>query len=244
MVSELCAEALVKGDAVTLGAPHDLQPRRVPARPRGRLEQEGSADQLSSTSALSSGCLGGGKLTGAGGGGSVLCGPAARREGREGGRGRAHEGEDTTRSSRRSPSRESEGVDGVTEGLPGPITVVKLGGSVITDKNVAFSYRARAVRELGKAMAASRAADRRRPRRRLLRAHRGEEARPLLPSVVHVPGGGQRDEGRHAEARREGLRLALRGGASGHTPSPPSRSSTARARDGASFPRAPHPGEG
>jgi isopentenyl phosphate kinase len=34
-------------------------------------------------------------------------------------------------------------------------TVVKLGGSVITDKKVAFSYRERAVRALGKAMASS-----------------------------------------------------------------------------------------
>jgi isopentenyl phosphate kinase len=47
-------------------------------------------------------------------------------------------------------------LDGVTEGLPGPITVVKLGGSAITDKKVPFSYRGRAVRELGKAMASSR----------------------------------------------------------------------------------------
>jgi isopentenyl phosphate kinase len=36
-----------------------------------------------------------------------------------------------------------------------PPTVVKLGGSVVTDKKVAFSYREKAVRGLGKAMAAS-----------------------------------------------------------------------------------------
>ena len=36
-----------------------------------------------------------------------------------------------------------------------PVTVVKLGGSVVTDKKVAFSYREKAVRGLGKAMAAS-----------------------------------------------------------------------------------------
>jgi len=35
------------------------------------------------------------------------------------------------------------------------ITIVKLGGSVITDKKVAFSYRGAAVRGLGKAMASS-----------------------------------------------------------------------------------------
>jgi len=35
------------------------------------------------------------------------------------------------------------------------ITVVKLGGSVVTDKRVAFSYREKAVRSLGRAMAAS-----------------------------------------------------------------------------------------
>jgi isopentenyl phosphate kinase len=35
------------------------------------------------------------------------------------------------------------------------VTVVKLGGSVITDKKVAFTYKGRAVRELGKAIAAS-----------------------------------------------------------------------------------------
>ena len=36
-----------------------------------------------------------------------------------------------------------------------PPTIVKLGGSVVTDKKVAFSYREKAVRGLGKAMAAS-----------------------------------------------------------------------------------------
>ena len=36
-----------------------------------------------------------------------------------------------------------------------PITVVKLGGSVITDKKVAFSYRDMAVRALGRAIASS-----------------------------------------------------------------------------------------
>jgi isopentenyl phosphate kinase len=36
-----------------------------------------------------------------------------------------------------------------------PVTVVKLGGSVITDKKVAFSYREKAVRALGRAMASS-----------------------------------------------------------------------------------------
>jgi isopentenyl phosphate kinase len=41
-------------------------------------------------------------------------------------------------------------LEGVTR-----IAVVKLGGSVITDKKVAFSYKGRAVRGLGKAMAAS-----------------------------------------------------------------------------------------
>jgi isopentenyl phosphate kinase len=41
-------------------------------------------------------------------------------------------------------------LEGVTR-----LTVVKLGGSVITDKKVAFAYRERAVRVLGKAMAAS-----------------------------------------------------------------------------------------
>jgi len=42
----------------------------------------------------------------------------------------------------------------VTNASP-PITVVKLGGSVITNKKVAFSYRERAVRGLGRAMASS-----------------------------------------------------------------------------------------
>ncbi len=41
-------------------------------------------------------------------------------------------------------------MDGVT-----PVTVVKLGGSVVTDKKVAFSYRDAAVRGLGRAMASS-----------------------------------------------------------------------------------------
>ncbi len=36
-----------------------------------------------------------------------------------------------------------------------PVTVVKLGGSVITDKKVPFSYRGAAVRALGRAMASS-----------------------------------------------------------------------------------------
>jgi len=66
----------------------------------------------------------------------------------------------------------------VTRGSPGPITVVKLGGSVITDKKVAFSYRDAAVRGLGKAIAAS-----------------------GLPVVV-VHGGGSFG---HTEARRHGL---------------------------------------
>ncbi len=43
-------------------------------------------------------------------------------------------------------------MDGVTRGPNAPVTIVKLGGSVITDKKVAFSYRERAVRALGKAM--------------------------------------------------------------------------------------------
>jgi isopentenyl phosphate kinase len=46
-------------------------------------------------------------------------------------------------------------VDGVTRGERRRVTVVKLGGSVITDKKVAFSYRDRAVRGLGRAMASS-----------------------------------------------------------------------------------------
>jgi isopentenyl phosphate kinase len=37
----------------------------------------------------------------------------------------------------------------------GPVTVVKLGGSVITDKRVAFSYREKAVRALGRRMAST-----------------------------------------------------------------------------------------
>jgi len=43
----------------------------------------------------------------------------------------------------------------MTRGSPGAVTIVKLGGSLITDKKVAFSYRERAVRGLGKAMASS-----------------------------------------------------------------------------------------
>jgi isopentenyl phosphate kinase len=58
------------------------------------------------------------------------------------------------------------------------VTIVKLGGSVITDKRVAFSYRDAAVRGLGKAMASSR-----------------------VPVVV-VHGGGSFG---HTEARRYGL---------------------------------------
>ncbi|HUK74804.1 MAG TPA: hypothetical protein VLU99_03350, partial [Nitrososphaerales archaeon] len=56
--------------------------------------------------------------------------------------------------------------------------VVKLGGSVITDKKVAFSYREAAVRGLGSAMASSK-----------------------VP-VVLVHGGGSFG---HTEARRHGL---------------------------------------
>jgi isopentenyl phosphate kinase len=66
----------------------------------------------------------------------------------------------------------------VTRAYRGPVTVVKLGGSVITDKRVAFSYRDLAVRGLGKAMASSR-----------------------LPIVV-VHGGGAFG---HTEARKYGL---------------------------------------
>lgn len=46
-------------------------------------------------------------------------------------------------------------MDRVTRMASGPVTIVKLGGSVITDKKVAFSYREKAVRGLGKAMASS-----------------------------------------------------------------------------------------
>jgi len=46
-------------------------------------------------------------------------------------------------------------MGGVTRVRTRPVTVVKLGGSVITNKKVAFSYRERAVRGLGRAMASS-----------------------------------------------------------------------------------------
>ncbi|HVC27043.1 MAG TPA: isopentenyl phosphate kinase [Nitrososphaerales archaeon] len=41
----------------------------------------------------------------------------------------------------------------MTRGPPRAVTIVKLGGSVITDKRVAFSYREKVVRGLGRAMA-------------------------------------------------------------------------------------------
>ena len=44
----------------------------------------------------------------------------------------------------------------MTRASSSPVTIVKLGGSAITDKKVAFSYREKVVRSLGKAMAASR----------------------------------------------------------------------------------------
>jgi isopentenyl phosphate kinase len=66
----------------------------------------------------------------------------------------------------------------MTRASPGPITIVKLGGSVITDKKVAFSYRDTAVRGLGKAIASSR-----------------------LPIVV-VHGGGSFG---HTQAKKHGL---------------------------------------
>jgi mevalonate kinase len=69
LVSELCAEALVKGDAVTLG--------RLMTYNHAALARAGASnkrlDQLVDL-CLSSGCLGA-KLTGAGGGGSVLAVP-------------------------------------------------------------------------------------------------------------------------------------------------------------------------
>ncbi len=43
----------------------------------------------------------------------------------------------------------------MTGARPGPATLVKLGGSVITDKGVAFSYREKVVRALGRAVASS-----------------------------------------------------------------------------------------
>jgi isopentenyl phosphate kinase len=46
-------------------------------------------------------------------------------------------------------------LEGVTRGAQQRVTLVKLGGSVITDKKVAFSYRERAVRGLGKAIVSS-----------------------------------------------------------------------------------------
>jgi isopentenyl phosphate kinase len=66
----------------------------------------------------------------------------------------------------------------MTRASPGSITVVKLGGSVITDKKVPFSYNDAAVRGLGKAIASS-----------------------GLPIVV-VHGGGSFG---HTEAKKHGL---------------------------------------
>jgi isopentenyl phosphate kinase len=66
----------------------------------------------------------------------------------------------------------------MTRASPAPITVVKLGGSVITDKKVPFSYNDAAVRSLGKAIASS-----------------------GLPIVV-VHGGGSFG---HTEAKKHGL---------------------------------------
>ena len=46
-------------------------------------------------------------------------------------------------------------MEGVTGEELQRVTIVKLGGSVISDKKVAFSYNEKAVRALGGAMAAS-----------------------------------------------------------------------------------------
>jgi isopentenyl phosphate kinase len=44
-------------------------------------------------------------------------------------------------------------VDRMTRGARGAVTIVKMGGSVITDKGVAFSYRERVVKGMGRAIA-------------------------------------------------------------------------------------------
>ena len=74
LVSRLCADALVEGDAVTLG--------RLMTYAHAVLARAGASnkrlDQLVDL-CLSKGCLGA-KLTGAGGGGSVLAVPPPREE--------------------------------------------------------------------------------------------------------------------------------------------------------------------